>query len=196
MNCYISLAVIRLCHCLAVREAQIPLIVGFRCLIFLSLLIEEDEILCGVSGHVSCLGSQTQHYHSQQTNKYQLWHSESSQFLVKKEICSILFVRWKPKALQQVVALNFYVIVQSRAATINTSRWHGTLNNQRLNSSMRFPQTLLIVCLSILHPNSRTLILIEIKRKPGPLSNSPLLFLFKPGTCKMHLMFSIVSGVA
>lgn len=47
---------------------------------------------------------------------------------------------------------------------------------------MRFSQTLLIVCLSILHPNSRTLILIEIKRKPGPLSNSPLLFLFKPGT--------------
>lgn len=50
------------------------------------------------------------------------------------------------------------MIVQSRAATINTSRWHGTLNNQRLNSSMRFPQTLLILCLSILHPNSGTLI--------------------------------------
>ncbi len=75
----------------------------------------------------------------------------------------------------------------------NTSRWHGSPNHHWLWTLHTGLQATWILCLSTLPPDSGTLIsklnakfTFIWKEDFGPLSNSPVIFLFSPG--KMPLM--------
>ncbi len=75
-----------------------------------------------------------------------------------------------------------------------TSRWHGSPNHHWLWKLHTGLQATWILCLSILHPDYRTLVsklnatfTFIWKEDFGPLSKSPVLFLLSPG--KMLLMF-------
>ncbi len=76
----------------------------------------------------------------------------------------------------------------------NTSRWHGTPNHHWLWKLYTGPQATWILCLSSLPPDSGTLIskgnakfTFIREHNFGPLSSSPVLFVFSPGETLLTL---------
>ncbi len=76
----------------------------------------------------------------------------------------------------------------------NTSRWHGTPNHHWLWNLYTGPQATWILCLSSLPPDSGTLIskgnakfTFVREHNFGPLSSSPVLFVFSPGETLLTL---------
>ncbi len=99
-------------------------------------------------------------------------------------------------------ALNFLVygcvdLGPQKTQWTNTSRWHGTPNHHWLWKLHTGPQATWILCLSSLPPDSGTLIskgnakfTFIREHNFGPLSSSPVLFVFSPGGTV--LMLSVV----
>ncbi len=76
----------------------------------------------------------------------------------------------------------------------NTSRWHGTPNHHWLWKLYTGPQATWILCLSSLPPDSGTLIskgnakfTFIREHNFGPLSSSPVIFVFSPGETLLTL---------
>ncbi len=117
-----------------------------------------------------------------------LW--AGAKVLLEKEISiSIkLIIRWKHKALQNILVDGCIDFGLDKTQWTNTSRWHGSPNHHCLWKLLAGLQATWILCLSTLPPDSGTLI-SKLNAKLNfiwkedfeQLSNSPVLFLLSPG---------------
>ncbi len=176
------------------NEAQVTLITAFRSSELLSgvshLPLDNTQILYGVQVRRVCCPIKHSNTMVIEPAFGTFGSVDRCQVLLENEISiSIKLVsRRKHEVLYNVLVDGCVDCGLQKTQWTNTSRWHGSSNHHWLWKLHPGLQATWILCLSTLPPDSGTLISKWIakctfiwKEDFGPLSNSPVLFLFNPG---------------
>ncbi len=192
---------ISLWHCSGVMRAQAALIVAFSSSALLGLAY---RIFRFTIPHRFSMGLRSGEF-AGQLRTGMPW--SLNQVLVALALCAGAKFCWKmksasPKSWSAAGSMkcsktSWYTAVLTldlRKQWTNTSRWHGTPNHHWLWKLYTGPQATWILCLSSLPPDSGTLIskgnakcTFIREHNFGPLSSSPVLFVFSPGETLLTL---------
>ncbi len=170
---------ISLWHCSGVMRAQVALIVAFSSSALLGLAY---PIFLFTIPHRFSMGLRSGEFAGQLRTGIP-WSSNQ-----------VLVSRRKHEVLQNFLVYGCVDLGPQKTQWTNTRRWHGTPNHHWLWKLYTGPQATWILCLSSRPPDSGTLIskgnakcTFIREHNFGPLSSSPVLFVFSPGETLLTL---------